>query len=254
MSQFIRANINDGVLEILLSRPERRNAITADMYRALAEALEGAERDPAIGVILFLGDDGVFTAGNDLVDFQTNPPVDSDSPPFAFMRAMVRSTKVIVAGVVGSAVGIGTTMLLHCDLVVAGRSASFIVPFVNLGLVPEFASSRLLPAMMGRQRAARHILLGDPFDAETALSCGLVSEVVDDSQVDDLARGYTRRLMAKPPHALARTKAMIAPDLEEVEAIIAHEGAIFAQALNGPEFAEAATAFFEKRAPRFTRS
>lgn len=253
MSEFIKTNVDNGVLQITLSRPERKNAITADMYRALAAAFEGAERDPSIEVILILGSDSVFTAGNDLADFQTNPPAGSDSPPFAFMRAMVRSTKVIVAGVVGSAVGIGTTMLLHCDLIVAGRSASFIVPFVNIGLVPEFASSRLLPAILGRQRASRHILLGDPFDAETALTCGFVSEVVDDDQVDDLARKYARRLMKKPPRALAKTRAMIVPDTKEVEAIIAHEGDIFAQALNEREFAEAATAFFEKRPPLFTR-
>ncbi|MEJ7928057.1 enoyl-CoA hydratase [Sphingobium sp. AN641] len=253
MSEFIKTNVDNGVLEIILSRPERKNAITAEMYEALAAAFEGAERDPAIGVIVILGGDSVFTAGNDLVDFQTNPPTGSDSPPFVFMRAMVRSTKVVVAGVIGSAVGIGTTLLLHCDLVVAGSSASFVVPFVNLGLVPEFASSRLLPAMLGRQRAARHFLLGDPFDADTALACGMVSQVVDDEQVNALARTYARRLMEKPPHALARTRAMIIPDTQEIEAIIGHEGAIFAEALNGSEFAEAATAFFEKRAPRFIR-
>jgi enoyl-CoA hydratase/carnithine racemase len=254
MSEFIRTTVDDGTFQITLSRPDRKNAITADMYRALADAFERAERDPAVGVILILGGESFFTAGNDLVDFQNDPPAGNDSPPFAFMRAMARSTKVIVAGVVGPAVGIGTTMLLHCDLIVAGRSASFIVPFVNLGLVPEFASSRLMPAIMGRQRAARHILLGDPFDAETALTCGLVSEVVDDSRVDDLARAYARRLMEKPPRALAKTRAMITPDVEEIEAIIAYEGAVFAQALNEPEFAEAAAAFFEKRPPRFTRS
>lgn len=253
MSEWIRTTVEKGVLEITLARPDRKNAITADMYVALADAFERAERDDAIGVIVILGGDAIFTAGNDLADFQARPPLSHDSAPFTFMRAMTRCTRVIVAGVIGPAVGIGTTMLLHCDLVVAGRSATFVLPFVDLGLVPEFGSSRLLPAIMGRQRAARHLLLGDPFDADTALGCGFVSEVVEDGEVDDRARTYARRLMEKPPHALARTRAMIGPDVEEIEASIAREGAIFAEALQGAEFAEAATAFFEKRPPRFTR-
>ncbi len=252
MSEFIKTVVKGGILEIVLTRPDRKNAITADMYLALAHAFENAERDEAIGVVVILGSESIFTAGNDLLDFQTNPPSSDDSPPFIFMRAMARSTKVIVAGVVGPAVGIGTTLLLHCDLIVAGRSATFMLPFVSLGLVPEFASSRLLPAIMGRQRAARHLLLGDPFDADTALGFGLVSEVVEDGEVADRARAYARRLREKPPRALARTRAMIVPDLQDIEAVIAHEAAIFAEALKGPEFAEAAAAFFEKRPPRFT--
>lgn len=253
MSQHLSISRADGILEIRFDRPDRKNAFTAAMYDAMSDAIEAAESEAAVEVILFLGSEDVFTAGNDLGDFQANPPGDLDSPPFRFMRAVLRSSKVLVAGVNGLAVGVGTTLLLHCDLVVAAKGARFIVPFVNLGLVPEFASSRLLPQMLGQQRAARHLMLGDPLEAEDAYRAGLVSELTDDGQASDLARAYARRLLEKPPQALARTKALIAPEREALVALIEKEAAVFAQCLTGPEFAEAATAFFEKRPPRFAR-
>ena len=252
MPQDIQTTTHGGILEIGLTRPERKNAITGEMYLALAAAFTQAEADPAIRVILILGSESIFTAGNDLADFQANPPKGTAAPVFIFMQAMLDCTKVIIAGVAGPAVGIGTTLLLHCDLVVAGTSATFLLPFVQLGLVPEFASSHLLPKVLGRQRAARHFLLGDPLDAPTALACGMVSQVVADSEVADLSRNYAQRLTKMPPQALAQARALLAPDREDMAAIIAKEAAIFSAALTGPEFGEAARAFFEKRAPRFS--
>ena len=251
MSEHIVVTRTPGLVDVAIRRPERRNAINEAMYLALADAFEAAERDASVRVILVTGDDEVFTAGNDLGDFVANPPRGGDFPTFRFMRAVMASTRVIVAGVAGLAVGIGTTLLLHCDLVVAGRGARFVVPFVGLGLVPEFASSRLLPEIMGRRRAARHLLLGDPIDAESAYGCGLVSELVDDGGVIAAARGTARRLLAQPPLALARARALTVPDPAATAAVVAREAAVFAECLAGDEFAEAARAFFEKRPPRF---
>lgn len=254
MSEHIAVAVDGRAMEIRIGRAERRNAITAAMYAAMAEAIERASGDDAIDVVLIHGGDEVFTAGNDLADFRDAPPLDRDQPVFRFMRAVAHCPKVMVAGVAGLAVGIGTTLLLHCDLVVAGRSARFMLPFVDLGLVPEFASSGLLPAAMGRQRANRHLLLAEPFDAATAEAFGIVSQVVDDAEVLTAARDYVQRLLAKPPQALARTKGLLAPDSAATAALIAREADAFAQALKGDEFAEAAAAFFEKRKPVFRKS
>lgn len=251
MSDFITVTRTPGLIEVAIRRPERKNAINEAMYVALAEAFEAAERDASVRIVLVTGSEEVFTAGNDLGDFVANPPRGADFPTFRFMRAVTASTKVIVAGVAGLAVGIGTTLLLHCDLVVAGRGARFMMPFVGLGLVPEFASSRLLPELMGRRRAARHLLLGDPIDAETAYACGLVSELVDDGAVLAAAHDTARRLLEKPPLALGRARALIASDSADLDAVIEREAAVFGECLAGPEFAEAARAFFEKRPAKF---
>ena len=254
MSDSVVVTRSPGLVEISIHRPERKNAIDEAMYVALADAFETAERDASVRVLLVTGSEEVFTAGNDLGDFAANPPRDADFPTFRFMRAVIGSTKIVVAGVAGLAVGIGTTLLLHCDLVVAGRGARFMMPFVGLGLVPEFASSRLLPELIGRRRAARHLLLGDPIDAETAYGLGLVSELVDDGTVLAAARDVARRLLDKPPLALARARALTLPDAAALNAVIAREAAVFGECLAGPEFAEAARAFFEKRPPRFASS
>ena len=251
MSEHIVVTRTRGLVEIAIRRPQRRNAIDQAMYVALAEAFEAAEHDASVRVILIVGDDEVFTAGNDLGDFVSNPPHSTDFPTFRFMRAVIASTKPIVAGVAGLAVGIGTTLLLHCDLVVAARDARFVLPFVALGLVPEFASSDLLPELMGRQRAARHLLLGDPIDAETAYAYGLVSQLVDDGMAIPEAHVLAKRLLDKPPLALARARALTVPDRAAALAAMEREAAVFSECLAGPEFAEAAQAFFEKRPPRF---
>ncbi len=251
MSEHIVVTKTPGLVEIAIRRPERRNAINEAMYASLADAFEAAERDASVRVILIVGDDGVFTSGNDLGDFVANPPRDGNSETFRFMRAVIASTRVIVAGVAGLAVGIGTTLLLHCDLVIASRDARFLMPFVGLGLVPEFASSRLLPELVGRRRAARHLLLGDPIDAATAFACGLVSELVDEGTAIPAAHMVVKRLLEKPPLALARARALTAPDRAAAAETVEREAAVFGECLAGPEFAEAARAFFEKRPPRF---
>ncbi|KEQ52300.1 enoyl-CoA hydratase [Sphingobium chlorophenolicum] len=254
MTDYIRSTRQDGLLEIVIDRPERRNAITGEMYGAMADAIRAAEDDGDIRVILLRGEGDVFTAGNDLDDFVSNPPDGLDQPVFAFMRSVLTSSKVVVAAVSGLAIGIGTTLLLHCDLVVAGRSTRFKAPFVDLGLVPEFGSSRLLPQAMGRRRAARHLLLSEEFDAPAAEIFGIVSQVVDDDQVLETAHKYVRTLLAKPPAALARTKKMLAPDADELAELIKYEAGFLVEGLKGPEFAEAADAFFNKRKPDFSKT
>lgn len=254
MTEHIRVMRSDGCMEIVIARPERKNALTTAMYEAMAVAIEGAEADPAVRVILIRGEGDAFTAGNDLADFLDNPPDgSSNSPVIRFMLAMVRSTRVIVAAVRSHAVGIGTTMLLHCDLVVAGESARFLMPFVNLGIVPEFASSRLVPDLVGRRRASALLLLGEALDAPAAQALGLVSEVVPDARVMEVAGNYIDRLLARPPEALARARRLIAPPPHEIEALILREGEELVCCLHAPEFQEAAQAFFEKRPPDFSR-
>lgn len=172
MSQYIRSEARDGVFHIEIARPEKKNALTADMYQALAEALARAEADPAVRVILISGAGGNFTAGNDLADFLDHPPKDEDAPVFRFLNAFAGLQKPFVAAVNGVAVGVGTTVLLHCDLVYAGASARFALPFANLGLTPEAASSLLLPLRAGHARAAEMLMLGEVFSAQTALDSG----------------------------------------------------------------------------------
>jgi enoyl-CoA hydratase/carnithine racemase len=238
-------------MEIRINRPEKRNAISAAMYGAMADALGQAAGDKQVRAVVIVGSGGHFTAGNDLRDFQDPAALDRDRPVFRFLSALAIFPKVLIAGVVGSAVGIGTTMLLHCDLVVAGREAKFAMPFVDLGLVPEAGSSLLLPALVGRQRAAKLLLLGDRFGAEEALEMGIVTEVVDDGSVEDAARGLALRIAAKAPNAVMISKRLMNGNVAAVEQRIGEEAAEFADLLQSPEVAEAIAAFYEKRAPRF---
>jgi enoyl-CoA hydratase/carnithine racemase len=217
----------------------------------MAEALERAAGDGQVRAVLLVGSEGHFTAGNDLRDFQQAPPLDFEAPVFRFLRALATSPKVLVAGVAGSAIGIGTTMLLHCDLVVAGREARFAMPFVDLGLVPEAASSLLLPALIGRRRAAKHLLLGEPFGADLALDYGIATEVVDDGVVEEAARSMALRIAAKPPEAVMLSKKLMLGNPSAVLERIAEEAELFAGRLQSAEVAEAIAAFYEKRAPRF---
>jgi enoyl-CoA hydratase/carnithine racemase len=207
-----------------------------------------------VHVVSIMGNGGTFTSGNDLNDFRHNPPLDLDQPVFRFLEAISTFPKIIVAGVAGAAVGVGTTMLLHCDLVVATPSASFSLPFVDLALVPEAGSSLLLPALIGRHRAAKHLILGDPFDADTAFNYGLVSEIVSDEDLEARVRLIAHRIAAKPPEAVRLTKRLIGQDPAAVRARIAEEGELFANRLKSAEAAEAFAAFFEKRAPDFSRT
>ncbi|NCN72229.1 MAG: enoyl-CoA hydratase, partial [Betaproteobacteria bacterium] len=197
------------VLTITFNRVDKKNSFTADMYAALADAFTQAQRDDAVRVVVIQGHETVFSAGNDIADFLKAPPVSPDVPVFRFMRAISSFTKPIVAAVCGPAVGIGSTMLFHCDLIYAGDNAAFSMPFVNLGVCPEAASSLLAPQRMGYVRAAEALLLGDPFSAEAALEMGLINRIVPPTEVNALARRQALRLAAKPQQPLLIAKRLM---------------------------------------------
>ncbi len=242
------------IQHIRFNRIERKNAITRDMYQALADAITAAEADGAVRVMMLYGDPACFTAGNDLKEFAENPPRSADSPVFRFLRAISHAGKPIVAAVGGPAVGIGTTMLLHCDLVFASPNARFHVPFVNLGLCPEAASSFLLPQLAGYQRAAAFLMLGEPFDASQARDAGMVNAIVPESELFAVAGEAAQKLAAKPPASLRLTKQLMrAQHIKTVEQAMATESAHFGTLLSSPEAKEAFAAFFEKRVPDFSR-
>jgi len=257
MSDNILVSAADGVLEIRFNRADKKNAFTMPMYVAIAEALQRAETDAAIRVIVLAGEGSAFSAGNDLQDFMQNPPDLSDQPEagpvMRFMRALSTTRKIVVAAVQGPAVGVGATLLLHCDLVVAADNARLSLPFINLGLVPEFGSTLLLPQRIGYHQAAELTLLGEPFDALTAQRLGLVNRVVPQAELLDTARGLARKLAAKAPEALLLTKQLLKSGAGTLAERIVEEGGHFAQRLRTAEFHEAATAFFEKRAPDFSK-
>jgi enoyl-CoA hydratase/carnithine racemase len=245
---------SERVLRIGFDRPAKKNALTAGMYGAFAAALQDAKSDADVRVILVHGTPDAFTAGNDLQDFLANPPRGPESPVFAFLEAITHVDKPLVAAVNGVAVGIGTTMLLHCDLVYAGQDAKFALPFVNLGLCPEAASSFLLPALVGYQRAAELLLLGEPFDAAKAHAIGIVTEVVPDDLVLEAAGQAARKLAAKPPASVRLTKQLLkAQTRAMMEAALAGELGNFGERLVSAEAKEAFSAFLEKRKPDFTR-
>ena len=248
----IRVSTNGRVADVRIERPGKRNALTVAMYAALADAFEAAATNPAIRVLTISGADGIFTSGNDIGDFLQVRDAGPDMPVFRFLRAIASCPKIVVAGVAGPAIGIGTTMLLHCDLVLAAPSASFALPFVDLALVPEAASSLLLPRLIGRQRAAKHLILGDPFHAAEALDYGLVTELVaDEMALEERLRATALRIAAKPPEAVRLTKQLLIRDDGEIAARMAEEGAMFDARLRSAEAVEAFTAFFEKRPPRY---
>jgi enoyl-CoA hydratase/carnithine racemase len=243
-----------GVLTIEINRPEKRNAITAAMYDALADALILARETSAIRAVMITGKRDVFTAGNDLQDFMLHPPTDESSPVFRFLKEISHATKPLVVAVCGPAVGVGTTMLLHCDLVYAGDNARFSLPFVQLGLVPEAASSLLLPELFGYQRAAERLLLGEPFGADEALSLGLVSAVLPPDRVVPHARARADQLVALPAAAVRATKRLMRHTrMGAIELRMLLENEEFLERLQSPEAREAFTAFFERRRPDFSR-
>lgn len=250
MSNHVRIERQDGVLAITLARPERRNAITVAMYSALADAIEDAASDDSLRAITIRGEGPDFTAGNDLNDFLTALPRDSDDiPVWRLLRALASNQVPLIAAVKGNAVGIGTTMLLHCDLVIAEPSARFSMPFVNLGLVPEAASSLLLPRLAGRRRAARYLLLGESFGAEEALEAGLVSHIIADGELEAALDNLVASLLAKPAEAVRLTQKLLRLGAtEEVLDRIALENGHFAERLKSAEVRDAITAFFERKA------
>ena len=246
---------NGAVLQIGFNRPERRNAITAAMYSGLADGLRQAADDPATKVVVLHGTPLAFTAGNDLGDFLNNPPASDDAPVMRFLGAIVAFPKPLVAAVNGPAVGVGTTMLLHCDLVYAGDEAQFSLPFASLGLCPEGGSSVLLPALAGYARAAEKLLLGEPFDANEAREMGLVNKVVPAAQVLEFALARAQLLARQPTASLLETKRLLrAPLAAQVAQAVKDEGATFRRMLTEPAAREAFSAFLEKRKPDFDKA
>lgn len=237
-----------GVCELRLNRPEKRNAITFAMYDTLWDALVRAEADDSVRAILLSGAGASFTAGNDLMDFVSRPLSAGDHGPARFIRLLPKIHKPLIAAVHGSTVGIGVTMLLHCDLVLAARSARLSMPFVKLGLVPEAGSSLLLSRLVGQQRAAELLFLGAPFDAATALNLGLVNRVVEDDVLLEEARTLARAVAEQPPGALRATKQLLRSETG-LSARIEEEMRAFEERLGSAEFKAAAQAFFGKGRP-----
>lgn len=245
---------SESVLRVQLNRPAKKNALTSSMYVTLAEIFDEAAGDDAIRVVLWYGAGGSFSAGNDVEDFLTNPPGSRESPQARLMTALMNLDKPLVAAVQGVAVGGGTTMLTHCDFVYAGESARFQIPFVNLGLVPEFGSSYSVPSRIGYLRAAELILVGLPFDARRAAELGLVTRVVPDQDVLATATQTAEKLAQKPIEALRACKKLIRlSSREQVEEAIRRENEEFAWRLHSPEAKEAFSAFLEKRPPDFAK-
>jgi enoyl-CoA hydratase/carnithine racemase len=250
----IRTATVNGVATIEIARPEKKNALTQAMYIAMAEALDAAVADPAVRSVLITGQPGVFTSGNDLEDFMQRPPMGEDSPVIRFMKALAGCEKPVVAAVTGGAIGIGTTMLLHCDLVYVSDEARLAMPFVSLGLVPEYASSLLFPQLLGHVKAVEHLILGDPFTGERAVELGVANAVLPAGEVVNHARRMAERFNALPPGAVRDSKRLMrSAQRDLVMAQMKEEGAIFSSRLRSPEAMEAFQAFFQKRKPDFSK-
>ena len=249
----ILLHVDQGVMTLTFNRPDKKNAITRDMYSALADGLAAAEQDSAVRVVLIQGHESIFSSGNDIGDFLHQPPSSEDSPVYRFLRGLAGFRKPLLAAVAGPAVGIGTTLLFHCDLVYAGDNAAFSMPFVNLGLCPEAGSSYLAPRMFGHHRAAEALLMGEPFFAEAALEVGLVNRIVPPTEVNTYAQAQARKLAGKPLSSLIETKRLLKGDQQQaVLERIAEEGRSFGRMLGEPAAREAFTAFMEKRKPDFS--
>lgn len=250
----IRTHTADGVATIEIARPEKKNALTVAMYQQMADAIGAAHDDAAVRAILIHGQPDIFTAGNDLEDFMKNPPADEKAPVFQFMAALGYAEKPVIAAVNGAAVGIGTTMLLHCDFAYCADNAMFSMPFVSLGLCSEFASSLLVPLNAGYHKAAEKLLLGEPMSAEEALEMRIVNRILPPAEVLDYARKQALRFNALPPSSVRETKRLMKAGWRSVtEKIIQDEAKSFARMLRTDEAKEAFNAFFERRKPDFSR-
>ena len=250
----IRTATLNKVLTIEIARPEKKNALTQAMYTAMAEALEAANTDAGVRAVLITGQPGIFTSGNDIDDFMQRPPQGEDTPVARFMRALLDCDQPVVAAVTGAAVGIGTTLLLHCDLVYVSDEARLAMPFVSLGLVPEYASSLVLPALIGHVKASEKLMLGEPFSGSDAVDCGIANAVLPAGEVVNHARRMAERFNALAPGAVADTKRLMrAPLRARIREVMAAEGALFGQRLRSPEATEAFQAFFQKRKPDFSK-
>lgn len=250
----IKSATLNGVATIEIARPEKKNAITAAMYATMAQALDAARADPAVRAVLITGQPGIFTSGNDIEDFMRRPPASTESPAFVFMKALIAIDKPVIAAVTGAAIGIGTTLLLHCDFVYVSDEARLAMPFVSLGLVPEFASSLIVPRLMGHVRAAEKLLLGDPFTGADAVECGIANAVLPAAEVVPHARRVAERFNNLPPGAVQASKRLMRQgrDALALEAIES-EGVVFGKRLRSPEAQEAFNAFLQKRKPDFSK-
>lgn len=252
----VRLSLDGGVWHIQLHRPARKNALSLQMYQQLGDAVREGSNNPDVRVLLISGGEGCFTSGNDLGDFLKHKGnlSEEDNPTPKFMQALIHCDKPVVAAVTGPAVGIGTTMLLHCDLIYAADDAFFQLPFVNLGVCPEFSSSVILPKLMGHPKAAELLYLGERFSAEVAKEVGIVNHVVVNDLLMSTANDVCRKLAVKPASALRATKQLLKKELREFAPIaMQNETGFFKQGLQSPEFAEAVAAFIEKREPNFTQ-
>jgi enoyl-CoA hydratase/carnithine racemase len=254
MTDHVKVEIDAGVMTITLARPDKKNALSNAMYGVLADSLERAEADPAVRVVVFQADGDSFSAGNDLQDFaaQATGAFDGERHVMRFLKALARATRPLVAAVQGQAVGVGTTMLLHCDLVFTSPDAKLTTPFVNLALAPEAASSLLLPARIGHARAYAMFALGEAVDGATAVAWGLANGCVPLDQLRARARAAADQLVTRPAGSLAVTKTLMR-DAEAIAALMDREGELFGQRLQTAEAREAFMAFAERRAPDFSK-
>ena len=253
-TDLIISELQNGILTVRINRPDKKNALNTAMYGALADALERADNDPAIRVVLLTGCNDCFTSGNDIADFVNFPPTGPDSPVLRFLTAITVAKKPLVAAVSGSAIGVGTTLLLHCDLVYAADTALFQLPFVSLGLCPEAGSTLLLPQLIGHQRASELLLLGETFSATRAEQFGFVTAVVPQAELMQTARTKAMQLAAQPAAAVRLTKSL----LKRGNAAQLHETGLyeircFLERLTSPEAKEALQAFMQRRKPDFTQ-
>ena len=245
ISLGISVTDRDGVRHVVLDRADKKNALTVAMYAALGDAIASAE-GADVGAVLLAARGNAFTAGNDLRDFLDNPPHGEDAPVTRFLESLVTTDVPLVAAVRGPAVGVGTTMLLHCDVVYAAPNATFRLPFVDLGLVPEAGSSVLLPRRIGRARTGAAIFLAEPLDARAALDAGLITAIVPDEELDAKAEAAARAIAAKPRAAVRETKRLLNPDRDEILAAMQREGAAFRERLASPEARAAMSSFFAR--------
>lgn len=241
------------ILRVALNRPEKKNALTHAMYTALADAIARVENEPGLRVLFITGTADCFTSGNDMVDFMHNPPTSAESPVSRFLGGLLTAKKPVVAAVNGPAVGVGTTMLLHCDLAYAGRSARFQMPFVSLGLCPEAGSSLLLPMMVGHRKAAQLLMLAEVFGADDARDYGFVNAVFDDADYQQKAWEKAEQLAAQPPASVRLAKAQMRASFPQLAEVMAKEAVEFMARLKSPEAMEAVGAFLQKKKPDFSR-
>lgn len=249
---MVTINIDNGVCHILLVRPDKKNALTLDMYQAMADTINQACADQTVKVIVISGEGGNYTAGNDLADFLANPSVDESSAVYQFLMAILLCKLPVVAAVDGFCIGIGCTMLLHFEQVFAAKNAQFALPFASLGLVPEAGSSALLPKLVGYQKAAKWLLSGDPFSAQEAYDAGLVAELTAAGEALPAAMAFASKLAKKPRSVLVESKRLMRSDEQPLKERMDEELLSFVQFLSAPAAKEALTAFMEKRAPDFS--